>query len=421
VKAVTYDGAGRIAKEAETAKTTCHLRSTVLGGRAVSEYDGSGVRRVTHVMAGGAPIADSWNNGGTPAVVWRHQNPVTGDELNTDSTGVVTAKVTLDPAGVNLGDSDPAEVTTSGGDDGSGIQAQINKTYAQLVPGSSGFKCALNDLYMDCGSMPGVLDDGPAPTPRQRRYGTGISNGLSMPEWAWEDLWRQGLRKFWAVVSGREGFRATPPTGWIEVPFNPFTGEMGNPNCFLNAVPGSPGIARNYVGNHDGFHARGPGNVIVLPALNGAEVKYKTSRDESKDHFNTILDIAVPGGKYVALLKDMGDVTIGKGSILEAGRKIGTVTGGLYTKDGYGAIDGLHFALIRAEYYEEYRKLTPHTVSSKDPQYKEATQMIKDNQDKWFVNPLKEGPFQCPGVTTRVDMPLVPGPKGRVPTVYPLP
>ncbi len=138
----TYDGAGLVVVEATSGtnfpSTTYYLRSTVLGGKAVSEYNGLGVRQVTHVLAGGAPIADSWNNTGTPYVNWKHVNPVTGDELDTDSNGAVTSKATLDPAGHNLGDSDPASDTTGGGDEGGTSQAQMNKMYAQTLPPSLG-------------------------------------------------------------------------------------------------------------------------------------------------------------------------------------------------------------------------------------------------------------------------------------------
>jgi YD repeat-containing protein len=136
VQTETYDGAGLVAEEGSTTPTTFYLRSTILGGQVVSEYDPSGARRVTHVSAGGAVIADAWNRGGTPSVVWRHQNPVTGDELDTDSAGVVTSKATVDPAGVNLGDSDPTAGSSSGGSgsDGGMSQGQMDKMYAQLLP-----------------------------------------------------------------------------------------------------------------------------------------------------------------------------------------------------------------------------------------------------------------------------------------------
>jgi YD repeat-containing protein len=156
VKTETYDGNGLVTKESDSSQTTFYLRSSIMGGRAVSEYDGSGARRVTHVTAGGAAVADSWNSFGTPSLTWRHVNPVTGDELDTDSAGAVTAKATVDPTGVNLGDSDPSDSQIPSDDGGSTIQAQINKMYAQLLPpslgggGSGGKQCLLGGLEVAC-------------------------------------------------------------------------------------------------------------------------------------------------------------------------------------------------------------------------------------------------------------------------------
>jgi hypothetical protein len=71
--------------------------------------------------------------------------------------------------------------------------------------------------------------------------------------------------------------------------------QSSNPNCFLNMVPGSSGIARGYTFGHDGYHARGPGRAIALPAMVGGEVKKVTTGDNSKASFNSIVDIALMG------------------------------------------------------------------------------------------------------------------------------
>jgi YD repeat-containing protein len=146
-KTETYDGAGQVVKETTTGQVnngtpstsaTFYLRSSALGGRVISEYNGSGVRQVTHIMAGAEAVADSWNNSSGPAVIWRHTNPVTGDEIDTDAQGAVSSKVTLDPTGTNLGDTDPS-TGTGGFDEGGGpSQGQMNKMYAQLLPPSAG-------------------------------------------------------------------------------------------------------------------------------------------------------------------------------------------------------------------------------------------------------------------------------------------
>jgi YD repeat-containing protein len=166
VKTETYDGDGQSVKETGTiAGTTYYLRSSLLGGQAVSEYDGAGVRRVTHVTAGSVPVADSWNNGGTATVNWRHANPVTGDEMDTDSAGAVVSKATIDPMGVNLGDSDPSASAASDGEGGGTGQSQMNSRYAQLLPASLGGsgRCRLNGLFeVGCGMVSNMLMTGMA-------------------------------------------------------------------------------------------------------------------------------------------------------------------------------------------------------------------------------------------------------------------
>lgn len=146
-KTSTYDGDGRGIKQAVTMQVnsnapstdaTFYLRSSVLGGRAISEYDAAGVRRNTYVWAGGEIIARQtreWavSNG----LVWRHSNPVTGDQFETDSQGRILAKTTLDPAGVDLGERDPFAGPSQGGDGERGMgQGSIDRAAAQLFPES---------------------------------------------------------------------------------------------------------------------------------------------------------------------------------------------------------------------------------------------------------------------------------------------
>src|SRR5205085_8045794 len=102
---------------------------------------------------------------GTPSVVWRHMNPVTGDEIDTDSLGAVTAKATIDPVGVNLGDSAPAESTNSGGDNGSMSQAQMAKMYAQLLPpylGGDALQVSVDGFQMNASNAATLVSMGAA-------------------------------------------------------------------------------------------------------------------------------------------------------------------------------------------------------------------------------------------------------------------
>ena len=44
---------------------------------------------------------------GSPSLTWEHLNPATGDGRETDSSGRVVKATHLDPAGVDVGESDP--------------------------------------------------------------------------------------------------------------------------------------------------------------------------------------------------------------------------------------------------------------------------------------------------------------------------
>lgn len=139
----SYDGDGVVVKQATQTTSNLppagviyYLRSSVMGGQVIAELDEQGRRQRSYVFAGGTLIATHDSSLG---LLWNHKNPVTGDEMETDSQGVVTGKETLDPMGVNLGDSNPFDATSGGsGDEGGMSQAQINKMYAQLLPASMG-------------------------------------------------------------------------------------------------------------------------------------------------------------------------------------------------------------------------------------------------------------------------------------------
>jgi YD repeat-containing protein len=171
-KAEIYDGDGvgikqvttrQVNSNTPTTTATYYLRSAVLGGRIISEYDAQGARQQSHVFAGGKEVAH-----GAASLLWQHRNPVTGDMLETNAQGVVVTKAMVDPMGVAVGDSDPFSSPESGtGDTGGGIsQAQINARYAQLFPESSGgpgsTTCVVDGWQMDCGQAFELIDRGAA-------------------------------------------------------------------------------------------------------------------------------------------------------------------------------------------------------------------------------------------------------------------
>jgi hypothetical protein len=85
---VAYDGDGSVVKRSEIQQNTLtsltyYLRSSVLGGKIITELNQSGQKQKGYVFAGGQLLASQQSN----QVTWRHQNPVTG------SSGISAARV----------------------------------------------------------------------------------------------------------------------------------------------------------------------------------------------------------------------------------------------------------------------------------------------------------------------------------------
>ncbi|HEV7681963.1 MAG TPA: hypothetical protein VGO68_07570 [Pyrinomonadaceae bacterium] len=93
------------------------------------------------------------------ALSWRYNNPVTGDGLETDAQGRVGVVARLDPAGVDVGATDPAD------NHGEALPPQPlpqGGAYAAYLPhslGGSG-RCRLNGFEMGCGWMASPLATG---------------------------------------------------------------------------------------------------------------------------------------------------------------------------------------------------------------------------------------------------------------------
>ncbi len=184
----TYDGDGVGVKSVATSQTndgtmvttsTFYLRSTVLGGRTISEYDASGIRQKAYIFAGGELLAEQERLfDGTTRLLWQHINPVTGDGLNTDAQGISIARATLDPMGVDMGDTDP--FATGGGGGGEEVsQLGIDARVAQLIPGFCGPQVKLDGFITNPYLAFSALSSGAAvrvnpganTTPRIVRFG----------------------------------------------------------------------------------------------------------------------------------------------------------------------------------------------------------------------------------------------------------
>jgi hypothetical protein len=116
--AESYDGDGRSLKRVETKTQTTpfivpdttetvdyYLRSSVLGGRVITELNALGQKNKTKVYVGSEVGAEQVLHDGTPAVVWKYSNPVTGSSAEQTVYGL--GKKEYDPFGLELGGSDP--------------------------------------------------------------------------------------------------------------------------------------------------------------------------------------------------------------------------------------------------------------------------------------------------------------------------
>jgi YD repeat-containing protein len=103
-----YDGDGQVVHRTEFEWSTpipnlFQLRSTVLGGRVITELDAQGQKKHTYVYCNGQLIArqdQAW-------IVWQHETPFTGTRGGSNRDGQASIDVQLDSMGVDLGLSDP--------------------------------------------------------------------------------------------------------------------------------------------------------------------------------------------------------------------------------------------------------------------------------------------------------------------------
>ncbi|HEX8500465.1 MAG TPA: S8 family serine peptidase [Pyrinomonadaceae bacterium] len=420
-----YDADGEPVKRVEQRQSgsgpysfvhTHYVRSSVLDGKVVTELDQFGAKRLTYVRAEQAAVAKQ--AGGE--VYWVHTDPVTGSLRESNNGGFLLSRFEYDPLGdeVPLTDPAPPEEQTPDYEYAGGYGDSGNP-----YDGASG--CTLDGQPVPCSLAMSLVNIGAA-AQCPNNYCGPRHNGRT-----WEFLYftdkglyysasqkkaRAGSRQSGGGNKGGKG-RQKKQTRPAQPTMRPIFREVPKDNCFLNAVsPRSVGVARSFDDAHDGYHARGPGEVITLSAMDNGQVSKVTTGDDTGAAFNSIIDIKLPGGKLYVLLKDVGGVTVRKDDVVKAGQVLGKVNGG---SGKWDQLKGLHFALIRAEYYDRYRELTPHLVSSKDPKYAESKAELDANQSKWFVDPLtsSESPFRCPGVNTRIDPPWL----GEGWTVYTIP
>ncbi len=158
-QAETYDGDGAGVRHTVTRQTgggtptteeTYLLRSSVLGGRTVSEYNSSGARRTSYAWAGGEVLAQRVGiDTASPELRWQHINPVTGDGKESDAAGMLRNSTHLDPDMVDVGETDPSTWASDPGGGDTGGPA-VEDGIAKLISVGSEMNCRIDGILTTC-------------------------------------------------------------------------------------------------------------------------------------------------------------------------------------------------------------------------------------------------------------------------------
>jgi len=207
----THDGDGQVTRYEQSHTTdlngthapesptkSYYLRSSVLGGRVISEYDGSDVQpqwTTTYVYAGNEWIGSiSLMGASSSRNTWRVIDPVTGDEVLAGPGGEYNGQTLLDANGVDVGFADP--FPPLGEEEGACVNYDPNyvdtRAHAFLNPFEGGANCIIDGIEQDCnsvGSEAAVRCNGPC-----TGYSPGANGG------------RGGILTFEAHADGYAGY-----------------------------------------------------------------------------------------------------------------------------------------------------------------------------------------------------------------------
>jgi YD repeat-containing protein len=156
------DGDGlAVKRESLTQTKIYYLRSTVLGGRVMTELNGQATQYIPqgakvrgYVYAGKAIVAEQIGYNSTGKwVEWQHENPLTGSRGTSLKTGYYQAEVEPDGLGAHVGFNDPFVVPPS-------PDAEVATLTGWLGGGSSGSGCRLDGFDIECMFVAPLLDSG---------------------------------------------------------------------------------------------------------------------------------------------------------------------------------------------------------------------------------------------------------------------
>ena len=234
-----YDAEGRRAKRVEQRQinlgaysfvTSYYVRSTVLGGRVVTELNEHGQKRYSNVYANGSILAKQQDN----QVRWEHVDPVTGTRRESDAAGNGGVRAEFDALGneIPVTDPQPPESTNYdyvGNYDGGG----------NAYDASTG--CAVDGQQMPCYLVMRAYNQG-------KPGGLGGGGGVASFSHVWVDEWEDWNIKADLNVFEDGGTSGSRNVGYfLTIQAKPGT---GSPNSTPVPFPGRDAV-RNRINTGD--------------------------------------------------------------------------------------------------------------------------------------------------------------------------
>ncbi|HEV2705405.1 MAG TPA: hypothetical protein VGV59_05745, partial [Pyrinomonadaceae bacterium] len=161
-----YDGDGQHLKETKNATTIYRLRSSVLGGRVITELDAVGAKKLTNVYAGGELMAKQEAG----AVRWQHRAPHDVSVWETSATGAYAGRTELDAVGADVGLAPPPAQP---------IPEPVFSTYGNASDLG-------NDVYVDGVPAPQFLS---LMLIGMSHYNLQLTGGVAQQEYNFVDAW----------------------------------------------------------------------------------------------------------------------------------------------------------------------------------------------------------------------------------------
>lgn len=225
-------------------------------GQVITQYDEQGVRYKSFVYSGESLVASA-----TTSLTWRHSNPITGDGRETDAQGKLTSASFVDPAGVNVGATDPEAGNGEPLPPDPLLQAGAYAAYLPRYLGGSG-RCRLNGIQWGCGLIrflhqSGIVSQAPELAFTTRRW---VQPGLilRLPSNPFDDFRTdETVRVNTALLDRDEGHWESTSWFWSEGVLSPeiFQSQTPCERKLAAMFGGKNGIMRtryDYLGNYRG-------------------------------------------------------------------------------------------------------------------------------------------------------------------------